>query len=428
MWGARSDAVYMTSRVQQAVQSASCCRRERAGVARAGLPKLARTALTSHLASPVGFRRARLAHCMLPPPRYLPAKQVARPTASSRSRFLALTAARLAFLRPLALLVSSCDISSTQGSLSSSSTTPSVPPRLSTALLALLLLAAPHLGPALPLSPAMPSVQQPPLASAAPIGNSQDPAAYLAGRAAAVAYAAEHGFPLECAVEIATAWGDQGALALSLSRVRGGAQEEADRVALRRRQRARQVRPLSLLAPPPRPSSLALPPTLTLPLPLFARSNVVPLRWCETGRGTFMRAVARDIADERVRADLNGSGRGKGVIFGEVRYRYLVRRAVFLSEERGGRRRWGRGGGTVEGPRERRTRKRARSEGARRVSEAREGGREEVRRRSEDEERGRGGYEGEEGSGEEEEDARTDSLLLSHPHSAPSSTRTTSSS
>jgi len=50
-----------------------------------------------------------------------------------------------------------------------------------------------------------------------------------------------------------------------------------------------------------------------------------------------MRAVARDIADERVRADLNGSGRGKGVIFGEVRYRYLVRRAVFLFEERGGK-------------------------------------------------------------------------------------------
>ena len=50
-----------------------------------------------------------------------------------------------------------------------------------------------------------------------------------------------------------------------------------------------------------------------------------------------MRAVARDIADERVRADLNGSGRGKGVIFGEVRYRYLVRWAIFLYEERGGR-------------------------------------------------------------------------------------------
>lgn len=116
----------------------------------------------------------------------------------------------------------------------------------------------PHLGPAPLLSRAMP-VQQPALASAAPIGNSQDPAGYLAGRAAAVAYAAEHGFPLECAVEIATAWGDQGALALSLSRARGGAQEEADRVALRRRQRARQVRPplvlLPLLLGPPSSSS-----------------------------------------------------------------------------------------------------------------------------------------------------------------------------
>ncbi|GAA5903250.1 hypothetical protein JCM8208_002252 [Rhodotorula glutinis] len=116
----------------------------------------------------------------------------------------------------------------------------------------------------------MPS-PQPPLASSAPIGNSQDPEAYLAGRAAAVQYAEEHGYPLECAVEIATAWGDQDANAHV--------------------------------------------------------NNCVPLRWCETGRGTFMRAVARDISDERVRADLNGSGRGKGVIFGEVRYRYL--RPVF---------------------------------------------------------------------------------------------------
>ena len=68
----------MTSSVQKAVQSASCCRRERGGLARAGLPKLARTALLAHLASPVGFRRARRDYYVLPPPTCSLAKQVVR--------------------------------------------------------------------------------------------------------------------------------------------------------------------------------------------------------------------------------------------------------------------------------------------------------------------------------------------------------------
>ncbi|TNY20297.1 hypothetical protein DMC30DRAFT_264388 [Rhodotorula diobovata] len=112
-------------------------------------------------------------------------------------------------------------------------------------------------------------------APAAPLGNALEPSAYSLGRQAALDYASQHAYSLECALEVSTQWGDMDANAHI--------------------------------------------------------NNTVPLRWCESGRGTFMRAVVRDLAspsadpglDAQARDDLNGSGRGRGVIFGEVRYRYL---------------------------------------------------------------------------------------------------------
>ncbi|BGP36522.1 hypothetical protein JCM10449v2_000423 [Rhodotorula kratochvilovae] len=103
---------------------------------------------------------------------------------------------------------------------------------------------------------------------AAPLGNALPSATYAAGRAAALQYARENGFANEdCFVEIGTQWGDMDANAHI--------------------------------------------------------NNVVPLRWLESGRGTFMRAAVARLTSAQAREDLNGSGRGKGVIFGEVRYRYL---------------------------------------------------------------------------------------------------------
>ncbi|GAA6053357.1 hypothetical protein JCM3770_004129 [Rhodotorula araucariae] len=110
---------------------------------------------------------------------------------------------------------------------------------------------------------------------AAPLGNALPPATYATGRAAALEYARANGFANDdCFVEIGTQWGDMDANAHI--------------------------------------------------------NNVVPLRWLESGRGTFMRAATAGLTSAEARNDLSGNGRGKGVIFGEVRYRYL--RPIFHAD------------------------------------------------------------------------------------------------
>lgn len=54
-------------------------------------------------------------------------------------------------------------------------------------------------------------------------------------------------------------------------------------------------------------------------------NNARYLRFLETGRMVHMRACTADIRNDEVKKALNGGTEGVGFIFGEVKYRYLVR-------------------------------------------------------------------------------------------------------
>ncbi|GAA5997403.1 acyl-CoA thioesterase [Rhodotorula paludigena] len=100
-----------------------------------------------------------------------------------------------------------------------------------------------------------------------PLGNAQHHDIYLSGREAALQYAADNGFDVDCCVELPVQWGDMDSM--------------------------RHV------------------------------NNARYLRFLETGRMVHMRACTADIRNDEVKKALNGGTEGVGFIFGEVKYRYL---------------------------------------------------------------------------------------------------------